>query len=41
MLRYSEDRGWLEPGTQTLAAHIARADKGAPKRAQLGGRGAT
>jgi hypothetical protein len=24
MLRYSEEQGWLEPGTQTLAAHIAR-----------------
>ncbi|MGW2934617.1 hypothetical protein ACWGQ5_24565 [Streptomyces sp. NPDC055722] len=24
MLRYSGDRGWLEPATQTLATHIVR-----------------
>ena len=26
MLRFSEEKGWLEPGTQTLTAHIARMD---------------
>jgi len=38
MLRYSQDRGWLEPGTQTLAAHISWADT-APgdKRDSAGG----
>jgi hypothetical protein len=28
MLRSSEEKGWLEPGTQTFAAHIARMDAG-------------
>jgi hypothetical protein len=27
MLRHSQQQGWLEPGTQTLAVHIARADE--------------
>jgi hypothetical protein len=27
MLHRSQQQGWLEPGTQTLAVHIARADE--------------